>query len=113
LNTIKIFGIKNCDSVRKAINFFKKSNIEYEFIDLKTTQITSSHIDKWLKSNELSKLFNSKSATFRKMEKKDLSDDEKKEILTTHNLIIKRPVIEAYNDIIIGFDEDIYKEKFK
>lgn len=111
---MKIYGIKSCGSVKKAFKFFDDHNIEYEFIDLKKTSISSEKIDKWLTHVEMKKLFNSCSSTYRNLNLKDknLDDDEKKEYLISENMLIKRPVIEYEDRVIVGFDEKIYKEEF-
>jgi Spx/MgsR family transcriptional regulator len=111
---IKIYGIKNCDSVKKAIKFLKEKNLDYELNDFKINSVDESKIKEWLKSVELSKLFNSKSTTYRNHKLKDLNLDEdgKIEWMAKENLLIKRPVIEYKDRVIVGFDEKLYEEIF-
>ncbi len=111
---MKLYGIKTCGSVRKAIKFFKDNNIQFEFIDFKKEPVESGKIDKWLKSTTIEKLFNSRGTKYRTLKLKDLSLDEKSksEWLAKENLLIKRPVIEYKDSIIVGFDENKYKKIF-
>ena len=111
---IKIYGIKNCDSVKKAIKFLKNSNLPHELHDFKTQTVDESKIKEWLNKSDIAKLFNQKSATYRNLKLKELDLDESGKIswMAKENLLIKRPVIEYKNGVIIGFDEDNYREIF-
>jgi Spx/MgsR family transcriptional regulator len=111
---IKVYGIKNCDNVKKALSFFKNNAIDYEFIDFKSDPATCEHISKWLKHVEMKKLFNSRSTTYRTLKLKELNldDDVKKKWLCRENMLIKRPVIEFDDKVIVGFNDKEYKELF-
>ena len=113
---MKVYGIKTCGSVKKAIKFFKDNGIEYEFIDFKKTPVMCEKINEWLKKVDIDTLFNKRGTKYRQLKLKELNlDDEgKKEWLCKENLLIKRPVIELDNgEIVVGFDEERYKEIFK
>jgi len=109
---IQIYGIKNCDSVKKALSFFKKHNIDYSFQDFKTDQVGCEELSSWLAHVDMKTIFNSRSTTYRTLKLKELNldDNEKKEWLCKENLLIKRPVIEFKNSVIVGFDENKYTE---
>ncbi|QOP45954.1 arsenate reductase family protein [Sulfurimonas paralvinellae] len=111
---IKVYGIKNCDSVKKALSFFKKHNIAYELYDFKTQELPCSKITQWLQKTNIDKLFNARSTTYRnlKLKEMNLSDEEKAEWLCRENLLIKRPVIEFDDKVIVGYNEQEYIEKF-
>ena len=106
-----VYGIKNCDSVKKALKFLKENNIEYSFRDFKETPVDCDEVNEWLKHTTIEKLFNSKSTTYKKFNLKDLnlSNDEKIKWLCKENLLIKRPVIQCKSDTIIGYDKDLYE----
>ncbi len=109
---IKIYGIKNCDSVKKALSFFKKHNLDYTLQDFKTDKVGCEEISSWLQHVDMKSLFNSRSTTYRTLNLKelDLDDDGKKEWLCKENLLIKRPVIEFDNKILVGYNDTKYKE---
>lgn len=111
---LKVYGIKNCDSVKKALAFFKKNGIEYEFFDFKTEKLPCSKILQWSDAVGVKQLFNSRSTTYRNLKLKELNLDEEgqKEWLCKENLLIKRPVVEYNDKVIVGFNEDIYKRSF-
>ncbi len=108
---LKIYGIKNCDSVRKAIKFLESQKIPYEFIDFRQTPVAKETIDTWLEGNDIKTLFNSRSTTYRtlKLKEKNLSDDEKRQWLAKENMLIKRPVITFEKHVIIGYNESQYQ----
>jgi len=111
---LKVYGIKNCDSVKKALAFLKKNYIEYELFDFKTQELPCSKISEWAKAVGIKALFNSRSTTYRNLKLKELNLDEEgqKEWLCKENLLIKRPVIESDNETIVGFNEEIYQRSF-
>jgi Spx/MgsR family transcriptional regulator len=112
---IQVYGIKNCDSVKKALSFFKKHNIEYELFDFKKEPLPCEKITQWLKSVDINKLFNARSTTYRNLKLKELNlnDTDKAQWLCRENLLIKRPVIEVDSDVIVGYNEEEYIQKFK
>jgi len=109
---VKIYGIKNCDSVKKAIRFLNTHAISYQFIDFRETPIGEECIDSWLEKTTLKTLFNARSTTYRtlKLKEKQLTDDEKRHWLAKENMLIKRPVILFENHLIIGYNESQYQE---
>ena len=111
---IKVYGIKNCDSVKKAISFFKEHDLDYTLQDFKTNSVDLKTINEWLKKVEIKKLFNSRSTTYRtlKLKELNLNDTQKAEYLSKENLLIKRPVTIYKNEVLVGFDEEVYKNIF-
>jgi len=112
---IKVYGIKTCGSVKKALKFFKDNNIEYEFIDFKQEPATCEKIDYWISKVGIDKLFNNRGTKYRTLKLKELNLDEngKREWLCKENLLIKRPVVELESgEVLVAFDEELYKSKF-
>jgi len=111
---IKLYGIKNCDSVKKAIKFLKKNDLNYTLIDFKVDSVGCKEVEKWSKSVEMKQLFNTRGTTYRtlKLKELNLNDEEKLKWLCKENMLIKRPVIEySQNKVLVAFDEDIYKKE--
>jgi len=110
---IKIYGIKNCDSVRKAIKHFKEFDIPYEFVDFRETAVTDNTVGKWLEHTDIKTLFNTRGTTYRtlKLKELNLSDKDKQLWLAKENMLIKRPVITFGNEIIVGYNKDKYLDK--
>lgn len=111
---IKIYGIKNCDSVKKAIQYCKKNDLEYTLQDFKQDPVNEKKIATWLQKTDINTLFNAKSTTYRnlKLKEHNLNDMQKQEWLVKENLLIKRPVIEYDSTLVVGFNEEQYKGVF-
>lgn len=111
---IRVYGIKNCDSVKKALAFFKKHGIAYKFVDFKSTPVDSATIKKWLTQTDLKTLLNTRGTTYRTLGLKamDLDDEAKIEWLGRENLLIKRPVVEHEGGLLVAFDPTRYEGVF-
>jgi len=107
---VKVYGIKNCNTMKKAFDFLQENGVEYDFIDYKKQKPTEDLLEGFLEKTELSKLVNRQGTTFRKMD-----DDQKAAlengktaipILIENSSMIKRPVI-VYPDgsLTLGFDQ--------
>ena len=113
---MRVYGIKTCGSVKKALKFFKDNNIEFEFIDLKKEPVDCDKVEFWVQKVGIEKLFNNRGTKYRVLKLKELNLDEKgkKEWLCRENLLIKRPVLELDNkEVLVAFDEESYKKVFK
>ena len=107
---LKVYGIKNCDSVRKAVKFLKNNDIAYEFIDFRETPVDDATIASWLEHTDIKTLFNTRGTTYRtlKLKELDLDDEAKQKWLARENMLIKRPVISLDNKVIVGYNEALY-----
>ncbi len=111
----KVHGIKTCGSVRKALKFFKDKGEEVEFIDIRKTPLPCEKIKEWVGKEDINILFNSKGTKYRQLGLKELNLNEsgKVEWLCRENMLLKRPVIEFGDKLVVGFDEEKYEEVFK
>jgi Spx/MgsR family transcriptional regulator len=84
-----MYGIKNCDSVKKAMKYLNDKEITYKFVDFKTTPVDDKSISSWLKHQTIDKLFNARSTTYRnlKLKELDLSDEQKAKWLAKEDLL--------------------------
>ncbi len=108
-----VYGIKNCDTIKKTIQFLKNNEIEFEFHDYKLKGITSQKLDQWIAQVGIEKIINKKGTTFKKLDPSIAAKSNDieffKDILIANSSIIKRPIIEKNNEIImIGFNEEVY-----
>lgn len=113
-----VYGIPNCDTVKKALDWLKSNNINYEFHDYKKKGISDDKLKAWSEQVGWEKLLNKKSATWRGLDEATQSSavDEASAIAIMRDAtsIIKRPVIEKGKNIVaVGFDEAGYKKAFK
>ena len=111
---ITIYGIKNCDSVKKAIKYMKKHQLDYQFVDFREHPIGAEKIAQWLTKVPIDKLFNTRGTNYRTLKLKELNldDAEKEAWLVKENILLKRPVIEYGDKVIVAFDEKHYDTIF-
>ena len=111
---ITVYGIKNCDSVKKAFRFFNEHELAFTFIDFKITPIDAQKITQWIEKSDLTLLLNTKGTTYRTLGLKalNLNETQKVEWMAENNLLIKRPIIEYNSDIIVGFNLSLYEGSF-
>lgn len=108
---IEVYGIKNCDKIRKTKKWLTDNEIEYEFFDLKKEPLTHEELEEFVHRVGLDTLVNKRGMTWRKLGLKDknLSDDELFEQLLEHQTMIKRPVLINEEAILVGYDEDAFE----
>jgi Spx/MgsR family transcriptional regulator len=105
-----LYGIKNCNSVKKACDFLNYIDVEFAFFDFKKEKCSKEKIEEWINIIGIDVLLNKRSTTYKNLNLKnlDLTIDELINKISEHNLLMKRPILEYKNKIIIGFDEDKY-----
>ena len=113
--TIQMYGIKNCDTVRKAIRWLVEKEIDCEFNDLKKVGLDDSLITDWLGDIEKDKLINKRGLTWRKISTEDkLINDQASviKLIQDNPTVVKRPVI--FNGVFwsVGFKEDDWDKLF-
>jgi arsenate reductase len=110
-----VYGIPNCDTVKKATVWLKENKIDYEFHDYKKAGITKTKLADWCKIVGWEVLLNKKSSTWKKLSLEEQQSATNQtaaiKIMFENNSIIKRPVIEFGNTILVGFNEGDYQKK--
>ncbi len=111
-----VYGIPNCDTVQKAIKWFKANNVDFEFHDFKKEGISAKKLKEWDKKADYEKFLNKKSSTWKDIDdtvkESIVSADEALPLLQEKTSIIKRPVIEDGKFLFFGFDEAVYRAQF-
>jgi len=109
---ITIYGIKNCDTMKKARTWLDKAGVEYAFHDYKTKGIEREHLEKWAKKVDWETLLNRAGTTFKKLPDKDKTGvTEKKAIalMLAQPSMIKRPVLDlGGGKLLVGFKPEQY-----
>jgi Spx/MgsR family transcriptional regulator len=113
---LKVYGIKNCNTMKKTFDFLESEGIDYEFIDYKKIAPDAALLVKFADKVGFEKLINKKGMTYRQ-----LSDDEKAQmesenpalaLLSKKSSMIKRPIIQFPDgSIVLGFEPETIKEK--
>ncbi len=112
---MKIYGITNCNTVKKAVDWLKANKVPYEFHDFKKFGISVEKLNEWDKKVGYEKFMNKQGLTW-----KQLAPEIKESIKTSMDALkllqqktsmIKRPVIEDGDFLFFGFDENVYSNK--
>lgn len=113
---IKVYGIKNCDTMKKAFTFLEEKGVSYDFIDYKKQKPTQELLVGFLAKTTLESLVNKQGTTYRKMDDSQKAALEQKEtalpLLIENSSMIKRPII-TYPDgsLTMGFVPDQISQK--
>ena len=112
---VTIYGIKNCDTMKKAFKWLDEHGVEYEFHDYKKAGLDEKQLKVWVKQVGWETLVNRRGTTWRKLPEADRENiDEAKAIkLMLANLsLIKRPVLDTGKELHVGFKADDYAKIF-
>ena len=111
-----LYGIPNCDTVRKARKWLEAQGIDYQFHDFKKQGVTEEALRDWISQAGIDTVLNRRGTTWRKLPESDREGiDETKAIalLMEHSSMVKRPVLQMDDGSIhIGFKPDMYSELF-
>jgi arsenate reductase len=101
---ITVFGIPNCQSVKKAREWLSEQDLEYTFHDFKKLGIDPTHLKRWIEQTDMETILNKKGLTWRQLpqEEKDAIVDKASaiEAMISRTSLIKRPVIEVDNRVL-------------
>lgn len=112
---LKVYGIKNCSSMKKAFDLLSELGLVYDFHDYKKQGIDAATVKVWLDQIGADVVLNKKGTTWRKLTPTEqeaalATETGLIEALTTHNSLIKRPIIATDNSFVIGFDEALIRK---
>jgi Spx/MgsR family transcriptional regulator len=111
---VKLYGIKNCDTMKKARAWLDKRGVDYAFHDYKTVGIARAKLEGWAKKAGWETLINRAGMTFRKLPDKDkngLTEKKAVALMLKQPSMIKRPVLELSGGrLLIGFKPEQYDE---
>jgi Spx/MgsR family transcriptional regulator len=112
-----VYGIKNCNTVKSALDWLKKNKTDFEFHDYKAKGISESKLKEWSKQIGWEKLVNKKGTTWRQLDEKRQSTVTNEAsaiaLMKEKTSVIKRPLIEKEGRVItLGFDETEYRKLF-
>ena len=114
MEKIIVYGIPNCDTTKKAITWLNKNKISFCFHDYKQEGISKHKLESWCNNNGWETIFNKRSTTWRALsnavQDKITGQSSAAKLMIKNTSIIKRPVIEFGDKIIIGFDEAVFSK---
>jgi arsenate reductase (glutaredoxin) len=110
-----IYGIKNCDTMKKARSWLEAHKIAHDFHDYKTTGIDKATLEGWVKKVGWQVLLNRAGTTFRKLpegDKEDITEEKAVALMLAQPSMIKRPVLDIKGRLTVGFKPEEYKRLF-
>lgn len=113
---IKVYGIKNCDTMKKAFAWLEANGISYEFTDYKKAGIAENNLPDWSQRAGWQKLLNTRGLMWKKLsEDERAAVDEQKalKLMAQYPSLIKRPVLDTGTDLLVGFSPESYTERLK
>ncbi len=113
---INIYGIKNCDTMKKAFKWLDKHNIIYKFHDYKKEPIDINIITMAFKQQGIENTINRRGTTWRKLPdnvKVEINEEKALKIIIENPSIVKRPLLVYEGNIVLGFKDDVYSKIFK
>src|SRR5688572_24927312 len=113
--TVTIYGIKNCDTMKKAFAWLDKRGVDYAFHDYKKAGVDRERLERWNKKVGWEILLNRGGLTFKKLsddDKEGLTERKAIALMLAQPSMIKRPVLDLGGKLLVGFKPEVYKEAF-
>lgn len=112
---ITLYGIKACDTMKKARTWLDHKGVEYRFHDYKKDGVDANQLSAWCTEHGWETLLNRQGTTFRKLsedEKRDIDTDKAIALMQANPSMIKRPVLDIGSRRLVGFKPDLYAIAF-
>ena len=113
---VTIYGIKNCDTMKKARAWLDKQGVAYTFHDYKSQGIDKDRLARWAGKVGWEVLLNRAGTTFRKLpnaDKDNLTEKKAMALMLAQPSMIKRPVLESGGKLLVGFKPELYETSFR
>ena len=105
MTQITLYGLKNCDTCKKALKSLETAGIAAKFVDIRNEANLSEKVPSWLNAVSADLLINRRSTTWRNLDESQRADTPKT-LLIANPTLIKRPVIETDNTVHVGWSKD-------
>lgn len=110
-----LYGIKNCDTIKKARKWLDEAGVEYRFHDHRADGLAPAELDLWLERLGWEALLNTRGTTFRALPdeaKQGLDNAKARALLLAQPAMIKRPLLDKDGELHLGFKADHYQSLF-
>ena len=112
----RIYGIRNCDTMKKAFAWLDRNGVEYEFHDYKKAGVPPGKLKAWAKQLGWEALANTRGPTWRKIpeaKRENLTEAKMLALLEANTSAIRRPIVEAGGKLLVGFDAEEFARKLR
>ena len=113
---VTVFGIRNCDTIRKARRWLDGQGVEYSFHDVRSDGLSRTQLEGWVKTLGWEKLLNRRGTTWRKLPEAVRDNINKRvavKLMLEQPAMIKRPVLDLGNSLHLGFSEATWSGLFQ
>lgn len=110
---IRIYGIRNCDTIKKTLDWFDQQGADYEFIDYKQQPPTEEQLRAWFPHVGWENLINKRGTTWRRIEearRDKLTPEKAISLMIEYPSIIKRPVVDQRGLVSVGYNEQAFRD---
>lgn len=111
MKDVKIYGIKNCDTMKKAVTFLDEAGVMYDFHDYKKLGIDENVLAQAIDAHGWENVINRRGTTWKKLPealRENMDAEQAVQIARDNPSVIKRPVLTAGGEILLGFDAEEY-----
>ena len=107
---ITIFGLKNCDTCKKAVKALRANSVAHEFVDIRAEADLADRVPVWLEAVGAKALINNRSTTWRSLNEgqRERAENDPAALLVANPTLIKRPVIETGDAVTVGWSADVH-----
>jgi len=115
VNVVRLYGIRSCDTCRNALKWLERRGVACEYSDIRAEGFDEQTLRRWLDRAGWEALVNQRSVTWRKIpdiDRSNLDAERAFQLIISYPTVLKRPVLESEDDVILGFDEDRYAALF-
>lgn len=116
MKRITVYGIPNCDTIKKTLNWFKQHGMKIEFHDYKKEGVAKEKLADWINKVGMEIILNKRSTTWRELplttQQKITSNTAAIKLMIENTSLIKRPVIEIGDKLLVGYDEAALVKQF-
>jgi arsenate reductase len=106
---MNLYGLKNCDTCKKAVKALDAAGQQYSFIDIRAEADVAGLAPEWLRHVDANKLINTRSTTWRQLDaaERAKAETDPAGLLGANPTLVKRPVIERGDDVFVGWTKDV------
>ena len=114
---ITLYGINNCDTVRKARRWLDEHDLNHRFVDLRKDGLSEEELDAWIADRGWESLLNRRGATWRNLpeeQRQDVNQAKARALMLEHVSLIKRPIMRMgrHSRVVLGFDAQDWEMMF-
>jgi Spx/MgsR family transcriptional regulator len=115
-NMLKVYGIKNCDTMKKAFAWLEANAVAYEFIDYKKEGVAENHLPDWNRRAGWQRLLNTHGMMWKRLsdeERVDVDETKALALMADYPTLIKRPVADTGSELLVGFEPERYEREMR